>query len=509
MPDIKELRSLARDLTVLYVEDEPELRASVANYLTKIFSKVETAEDGQMGLKKYQEGVYDIVITDIKMPFMTGLQMAGEIKTIDEDQEIIIMSAYTEPDYFMDSIRLGINGYIIKPVNFDQINFTLFRSVRKLKRFRENIDYKEHLEEMVESRTKELLAMEKEKIANFENTLLAFVEMIEDRDTYTGGHSQRVASYSRMIAEEMGHTKEECEFLYRAGVLHDIGKIATPDTILLKPGRLNELEYKLIKEHVNVGYALLSKIPMYRDIAEVIVHHHERHDGKGYPQGIKGHEIPPLSRIMIVADAFDAMTTNRIYKGRKIVDEAIHELQALSGIQFEPAVVDAAVKVFTQISEIESTSQVPITDIEKERFSYFYRDQVTTAYNVDYLNFILNRNNFEHEFHHINVFFVHHFNRYNQQHGWSAGDALLHSIVEMLESLYPQALIFRVHGDDFVLISSEPIAVNLHTLQHSPLIRSHGLSLSHQYFAIDDESLHNLHQLEKRFADCEDKEGQP
>jgi len=217
--------------------------------------------------------------------------------------------------------------------------------------------------------------------------------MIEGRDTYTGGHSQRVANYCRMIAEKMDCSPEECDLIYRAGILHDVGKITTPDAILLKPGKLSELEFKLIQEHVTESYRILLQIPMYKDMAEIIICHHERYDGQGYPNGVKSDEIPFLARIMIIADAFDAMTTNRIYKGRKDTLSAIEELKALSGKQFHPEVVESAVEVLSNIEAPEVINQLPTTEIEKERFSYFYRDQLTNAYNSDYLNFILNRNN--------------------------------------------------------------------------------------------------------------------
>ncbi|MCK4827140.1 response regulator, partial [bacterium] len=177
MTDVKALKSLAGDFKILYVEDESELRNAVGTYLQKIFDSVDTAENGKEGLKKYQEHHYDIVITDIQMPYMNGLEMVAEIKVLDPEQEIIIISAYAEPSYFLDAIRLGINGYIIKPVNYEQMNMTLYKSVRKLTQFRENIMYKAHLEEMVESRTKALMVLEEEKIRNFEKTLLSFVEM--------------------------------------------------------------------------------------------------------------------------------------------------------------------------------------------------------------------------------------------------------------------------------------------------------------------------------------------
>ena len=200
--------------------------------------------------------------------------------------------------------------------------------------------------------TKELKEKEEEKAENFEKTLESFVSMVEERDTYTGGHSQRVANYSLLIAKDMNFSKEECNLIYRSAILHDIGKIATPDNVLLKPGKLTSLEYKLIQEHVGASYGILSKIPMYKDLAEVIICHHERYDGEGYPKGLKGNEMPLLYQIMIVADAFDAMTTNRIYKGRKSVSIAIQEIKDASSKQFHPLVVNSAIKVLKTI-EIE------------------------------------------------------------------------------------------------------------------------------------------------------------
>jgi len=494
MTDTKALKSLAGNFKILYVEDEMELRDAVGAYLRKIFNHVDMAEDGQRGLKKYQENNYDIVITDILMPNMNGLEMAAEIKVLTPEQEIIIISAYAEPSYFMDAIRLGINGYIIKPVDYEQMNMILYQSVMKLTRFRENIMYKEDLEKLVEKRTEVLMEMKEEKIRNFEKTLLAFVEMIEDRDTYTGGHSQRVANYSKLIAQKMERSNEECDLIYQAGILHDIGKVVTPDNLLFKPGKLNDLEYKLIQEHVKVGYELLSKIPMYKEIAEIMFYHHERYDGKGYPSGAKGDDIPFLSRIMIVADAFDAMTTNRIYKGRKDTAEAIKELKAFSGKQFHPEVVESAVKVLSNVKIPYLVNQLPVTEIERERFAYFFRDQVTNAYNADYLNFILNQNYHEGKHIFLNALYLHNFTPYNQKYGWIKGNQLLRKFVDFLDITYPHAQIFCIHRDDFILLSKEPLMINIDQFEHLVWLEDNQISVSTEKI---DPSKENQYDIDK------------
>jgi putative nucleotidyltransferase with HDIG domain len=158
-----------------------------------------------------------------------------------------------------------------------------------------------------------IMAMEKEKVANYEETILAFVNIIEQRDTYTAGHTIRVAEYCALIGKEMGLSKDDIHLLEKAAILHDIGKVATPDTILLKPGKLSHLEYDLIKQHAEIGADMLERITIYKDLADIIRYHHSRYDGKGYPRTDSPDEISILSHIMIVADAFDAMTTNRIY----------------------------------------------------------------------------------------------------------------------------------------------------------------------------------------------------
>lgn len=495
--DTQLLKKSAKDITVLYVEDEDDLRNSVNRYLQKIFDHVLIASDGQEGLRLYQKHKYDIVITDIEMPLMNGLEMAKEIRMINSVQEIIIISAYSDTAYFLDAIHLDVSGYIIKPINYFQMAQVLHKSIFNLNNYKENIRYKMHLEEMVQERTTETLALEKEKIENFERTIISFVSMIEDRDTYTGSHSQRVANYCRMIAKEMNCSSKECDLIYRAGILHDIGKITTPDAILLKPDKLSELEFKIIQEHVSESYKILIKIPMYKDLTEIIICHHERYDGKGYPNGIKSTEIPFLSRIMIVADAFDAMTTNRIYKGRKDTFSAIEELKALSGKQFHPEVIESAVKVLADIEIPETINQLPTTEIEKERFSYFYRDQLTNAYNTDYLNFILNRNIFDKEYTCINALYLHNFNQHNQKYGWTEGDELLNEVVNCLHDCFQSSLIFRVQGDDFIVISKKHIEIDLKQLGCLKMLEKYHLSISKRHIDLCEQSVPDFKALEE------------
>lgn len=494
--DLKLLKKSAIDISILYVEDEDEIRNSVVKYLQKIFLYVTSAADGQEGLKLYQENKFDIVLTDINMPYMNGLEMAKNIKDIKPSQEIIIISAYSDSTYFLDAIRLGINGYIIKPIDYAQMNQALYKSIFNINNYKENIEYKKSLEKKVRQRTQETLSLQNEKIENFEKTLTSFVTIIEGRDTYTGGHSQRVANYCRMLARDMNCSEEDCDLIYKAGILHDIGKITTPDSILLKPGKLNNLEYKIIQQHVIESYEILLQIPMYKEMAEIIICHHEHYDGSGYPKGLKQGEIPFLARIMIVADTFDAMTTNRIYKSRKDVKTAVEELQSLSGKHFHPEVIASAKNIFLKIKDIEEVHQSPRTEIEQERFSYFYRDQLTSAYNSNYLDYILSRNVFEKNHICVHILYLHGFNRYNEKYGWSKGDELLNEVVNCLSEHFPSSYIFRIHGDDFVIMNEKHLETKLDELKCLNKLQNDDITSSNIHIDLRNQDVSNFKELE-------------
>jgi phosphate/phosphite/phosphonate ABC transporter binding protein len=301
--------------------------------------------------------------------------------------------------------------------------------------------------------------LQQQRIGNYEDTILSMVDMIEKRDTYTAGHTRRVARYCELIARRLGCGQEDIERLNSAAILHDIGKIAIPDAVLLKPGSLSSLEYDLIKQHVQVGFDALSRIEMYRDLAEIMRHHHERHDGRGYPAGLKGEAIPRLSRIMAVADAFDAMTTNRIYKPRMSVADALRELTSLAGSEFDPEIVAAATAALNGVEPPSLADQLPKTLLEKQRFAYFFNDHLTGLHNAEYLRF-MNKSGLDSAYSWACMVMLRHFSRYNSEQGWTAGNQLLAGFAAHLMAAYPNAVISRVMGDDFVLLAQSPLALD-------------------------------------------------
>ena len=337
------------------------------------------------------------------------------------------------------------------------------------------------------------------KIRNYEQNIFSMVSIIEKRDRYTAGHTQRVAEYSMLIAKEMGYSQKDIDELYRACMLHDIGKISTPDVILLKPGKLSKIEQEIIKEHVVTSYDILKQIDLYKEIAEIVRYHHERYDGEGYPYKLKGDQIPISSQIMTIADAFDAMTTNRIYKARKSVKTALKELEELSGKQFNPEIVKKALVALKDVKIDLNINQRPQTKIEKERFVYFYNDPVTGLYNREYLEYVLAYN-------HINEFnlrCVHNislkgFSKYNKKHGWSEGDEILKSIASVLKNITDEdSCVFRIFGDNFTVLNQEHFDIEPHLQKIDAILEGQEIGYTHKHFDMQEEDISGIRDFEK------------
>lgn len=336
-----------------------------------------------------------------------------------------------------------------------------------------------------------------ERTANYEETIFTFVDMIEQRDTYTAGHTERVADYSRKIARKMGLPPEEINRLYKAAVLHDIGKIATPDSVLLKPGKLGVLDHDLIKLHAVAGHEMLSNIEMYKDLAEIILHHHERYDGTGYPGRVQGENIPLLSRIMSVADAFDAMTTTRIYKARKDIAQALAELRTLAGSQFDPAVVAVAVKVLAQVQVPPSITQAPRTELEKKRFSYFFNDKLTGLYNEDYLRIILQNNQDRYEYKCLHILHLRNMPEYNRERGWEQGNLVFLEFAAELAAHFPEALLFRAYGNDFAVVSRKHRRIEAAEMNAFPSLTGTGIQVAVHHVDLEKEMRYTIDKMEK------------
>ena len=316
-----------------------------------------------------------------------------------------------------------------------------------------------------------------------------FTTIIEEKDAYTAGHSKRVALYSSKIAEAMGCSEHEQSMVYQAGLLHDIGKLLTPESILLKPRKFSRAEYAIIKNHSSDGEKMLSYIAAFKPYMPIVRHHHEHCDGKGYPDGLKGDAIPLLSRIISVADAFDAMTTNRIYKPRKKIPSAIKELQKCSGTQFDPLIVTIAVKVLNSYHELTFIQQLPETGVQEERFAYFYKDPLTSAYSGEYLNYFLQNNHETERFSQCHFIQLHNIHHYNKEFGWKLGDKLLKEVAFRLKILFHSPFVFRIFGDDFIVLNTLHVKIDVAQTKEKIRIGFNGIDVSIRHFGLKDLNL--------------------
>lgn len=338
------------------------------------------------------------------------------------------------------------------------------------------------------------LRLQQERIDHYESTILSLVDLIEKRDTYTAGHTRRVADYCARIARQMGWQEADITALQQAAILHDIGKIAIPDAVLLKPGSLTPVEYELIQQHVLVGYDTLARIDMYKNLAEILKCHHERQDGSGYPLGLKGDVIPAAARIMAVADSFDAMTTNRIYRPRQSVPEALAEIAALAGRHYDPAVVQAALTALQDVEPPPLADQLPKTLIEQQRFAYFFNDQLTQVHNPHYLSFLL-RHQLLGPWQWLTQVDLHHFAQVNKARGWRGGSQVLAQFAAHLQQRFPEALIFRVMGDDFILLSQAPLDLTAEHLEQAAPLAATGVEVTIRQQPLDAAGLALLQAL--------------
>jgi putative two-component system response regulator len=299
--------------------------------------QVVTAAGGSEALDLLKHNSFDLVLTDLKMPEVDGLEILRQAREIRPQAMVLILTGYASLESAIEALREGAYDYLVKPCSADELKVKIDRGLERIRLAEERQRAEEELRRSYMKLQRAL-----------EGTVHALVAAIEMRDPYTAGHQQRVAQLACVIATEMGLPEEQIEGLRMAGLIHDIGKMNVPTEILSMPGGLNDLQYGLIKTHPQTGHHILTEIEFPWPLAQIVLQHHERLDGSGYPQGLSGEEIMLEARILAVADVVEAMASHRPYRPPRGLDKALEEISQNKGVLYDPVVVDTCLKLFAE-----------------------------------------------------------------------------------------------------------------------------------------------------------------
>ncbi len=330
---------------VLVVDDEASIREIVAAILCQEGYEAISSPTAEAALVALAERPYGLVITDLKMPVQDGLWLLAQVRSEHPDTAVIIMTGYGEVDSAVHALHLGAADYLTKPVRVNQLSTSVMRALERRRLVQENQAYQQGLETLVREKTRALEAANHQISETYTLTLEALVTALDARECETGNHSQRVVRATLAIADRLGIVGEVREHIGRGALLHDIGKIGVPDQVLLKPGKLTEEEWDEMRKHPEIGARILSGISFLAPAAEIVLAHQERWDGKGYPRGLVGEEIPIGARIFAVADTLDAITSDRPYRRGRSLNYAREEIGRHAGTQFDPQVVESFLSI--------------------------------------------------------------------------------------------------------------------------------------------------------------------
>ena len=323
---------------ILIVDDDAQVREVLHQIFLSANYRCALAGNGKDGLQAFRTARPPLIVTDLKMPVMDGIALLDGIRREDADAAVIVLTGAPDVKTAIDSLKLGAYDFIMKPVNVDELLFAAERALERRQLLIERRAYHELLERRVEEATRSLQDA-------YRATLEALGSALDSRDVGTEAHSRRVHGYALATAREYGMAEADIPDLEHGVLLHDIGKIGIPDAILLKPGRLTPEEWQTMRRHPEIGKRLIEGIAFLRGAVPIVYCHHEKWDGSGYPRGLKGDAIPLGARIFSAVDAFDAMTFDRPYSKAIPFDAAQAEIKRCAGSHFDPAVVEAFLRV--------------------------------------------------------------------------------------------------------------------------------------------------------------------
>lgn len=449
------------DKKLIYIIDDSKTILKHAEGVLIGSYRVSLFERGQEALDQMRLVPPDLVLLDINMPQMDGYAVFRRMRDSSELRKIpvIFLTADTKQESELMGFEMGAMDYITTP-------FAPLIMQSRIARILELDDLRKHLEQLVEAKADEI-----QKI--FIQSITTITYAVDAKDRYTKGHSVRVAQYCLAMAKKLSWSKQDCLNLYYTALMHDIGKIGIPDTILNKPVKLTDEEYRLIRNHTTMGANILRPITMVPQICDGAKYHHERYDGKGYPCGLKGDDIPYVARIIGIADAYDAITSNRIYEKAQVTDYAVNELKKGRGTQFDPYLTDVMLEIiqngfeftdfpqfeFDEEAEQKKTNETDafIVEVCKKTETDLHKTK-----DVDSLTGLLIRKSFENQ---VNTYLDNSLNRgvmflmdvdnflyVNKNYGHIAGDHIICRLADTIRAhVEADSLMCRISGDEFAV----------------------------------------------------------
>lgn len=365
---------------VLIVDDNPLVLNAVTALLEEDGYKCFVFGSANEAITASGTVPFDVMLTDIKMPSVSGLTLLEKMRHLHPDKPVILMTAFAELDTAVDAIRMGAFDFIVKPFVEEQLINTIKKAAEFARLKEMEINYKKSLEATVQQRTHDL----KESLSQTENLSREIIRRLtrtaEYRDPDTRVHISRIGLYSNKLAEALNMPEDFVHAITYASPMHDIGKIGIPDSILLKQGKLTPEEFEIMKTHASIGHNILdgSSHPVIKMAASIALHHHERWDGTGYPQGLKGKDIPIEGMIAMIVDQYDALRSKRPYKPSFSHEEAVTIITEGDGrtvpTHFRPEVLNAFIelarefnKIFTRCSDAEKNGDYSRTKCDNQR----------------------------------------------------------------------------------------------------------------------------------------------
>lgn len=441
--------------TILIVDDDRMNLVTAQKFLLEEY-KVVGVNSGKQAFKYLEKYTPDLILLDIFMPEIGGFEVMRMLQEHETWRKIpvIFLTADRKTETEAECFRMGAHDFITKP----------FEPRIMLNRIRRTIElegYRKDLQKQLDEKTREVELVTIQAITTVANT-------IDAKDDYTKGHSIRVAYYSEALAKRIGWTEEEIQNIHYVALLHDIGKIGVPDSVLNKPYKLTDVEFELIKNHTLMGAEILKDIKMFPNVSVGAKYHHERYDGRGYPSGLKGEEIPIVARIIGIVDSYDAMTSNRVYR-KRLQDETVRkELIRGKGTQFDPYLVE---KFMELLDEGNLQKNIPEEDMVMPIFNSnkiyggVTREEIGMEFKLDYLTGLLGREEGEREITQclrsgsgsIMLIDLNQFGRVNEAYGHLAGDYVLKVTADVLQNISENDIVCRIGGDEFLYYTAEAL----------------------------------------------------